>query len=254
MECSFSCAFSRRAKSLFTIAALSVALPASAGVVFDLTGTQGQTGSVGNTISFSSGGINVDISAYGETGHSQPSGSGFFVFEEAHIASYSTGLGVCNQEEIGATGSISACINNGVLHQVDNVSRDDLVVLQFDQVVNFINLTVDPFQTHDRDISYWVGNSASLPDLLVETFDTLNDLTGFGNPLFESASASSAPFTHSLSGTGNILLISADYLKDQDDRFKIADIKVEAAVPLPAGAWLFLSALGGLVGLRYKRR
>lgn len=228
---------------------------ASASVVFDLRneGTQGGPLAFGNSLSFSAGGINVDVSAYAETGSSAPPGSPFYLFEEAQIASYSTGLGVCNREEANFAGGISACINNGVIHQVDNVSRDDLVVFEFDQVVSFENLTVDPFGQFDRDISFWVGNSASLPDLLQETFDTLDDLAGFSNPTHLSASVSAAPFTHTLSGTGNILIISASrVLPHPEDRFKIAQISVQA-VPVPAAAWLFGSAIIGLAGYRRKK-
>ena len=153
-------------------------------------------------------------------------------------------------------------------HEVDTVGRDDLVVFFFDQVVEFEFLTIDPFNgpgsdPNDRDIIYWVGNSASLPDLTTETFNTLDLLPGFSDETQSSASSSFNPYTHTLSGTGNILLLSGDYhdlgcknknvSSDREcEAYKLKNITVTAVVPVPAAFWMMGSGLLGLLAMRRK--
>ena len=67
-------------------------------------------------------------------------------------------------------------------------------------------------------------------------------------------SASEAPLSVSLRGlTGNALLLGGLYPFDGSaDRFKIRSLNTTPppVVPVPAAAWLFLSALGALAGIR----
>ena len=238
----------------------------AASVTIDLTGAGANGGGYGNSLSFADGGVSVDVSSYGETGAEAPPGSSYYLFQQAEVYSWGTGIGSCNQSE-GTVGS--GCSSNE--HEVDTVGRDDLVAFVFDQVVNFEYLTVDPYNgpgsdPNDRDIIYWVGNSASLPSLTTETFDTLDLMAGFSGETQSAASSSYNPYTHSLSGIGNILLLSGDYhdlyCKNRNvsndiecEAYKISNITVSAvtAVPLPAAAWLFGSALLGLLGIKRGR-
>ncbi len=224
----------------------------------DLTGQGSNGGGYGNQLTFSQDGINVNVSAFAETGSEFPPSSQFYLFETAEVYSWSTGLGVCNQDE-GIVGA--GCVTNE--HELDTVRRDDLLVLQFDQEVNFEFLTVDPFNgpgndPNDRDIIYWVGNTNSMPDLTTQTFDTLDTMAGFSAETHESASSSFSPYTHVLSGTGNVLLLSGNYhdlgcrnrggSNSSCEEFKISDITVSqvSPVPVPAAIWLLASALVGL--------
>lgn len=233
--------------------------PLSLAATLDLTSAGGNGGGWGNSLQFTDGDLNLEVSAFGETGAESPPGSLFYLFEQAEVYSWSTGIGACNQQE-GMVGT--GCNNNE--HEIDTVNRDDLVVFKFNQTVNFEFLTVDPYNgpgndPNDRDIIYWVGESALLPDLTSETFDTLDSLAGFGSETLSTASSSFHPYTHALSGTGNILMLSGNYhdlaCKNKGNRersceaFKLRDITV-SAVPVPMAFWLLTSALVALLGYR----
>ena len=239
-----------------------LSLASAQAVTIDLRSGGGAGGGYGNALQFGSGGINVSVRAFAETGIEQPASSGYYRFESAEIWSWSTGLGVCNRAEGTAN---SGCDNNE--HEVDTVGRDDLVVFFFDRPVNFRNLTVDPYDgpgsdPNDRDITYWIGNVLTLPDFTTRTFGTLNSLTGFSTGTLLSATSGYSPFTHILSGTGNVLLLSGNYLDrscvnsdvstaNECEAWKVSNLNVDATivvppqsvVPLPGALWLFLSGL-----------
>jgi hypothetical protein len=222
----------------------------------DLRGAGG-TGGYGNSLEFNSGGVGLTVTGYAETGAS--AGGSYFYFQNAQVYSWATGIGVCNRDE----GLGSSCTTTSE-HEVDTVGRDDLLVMVFDQTVRFDTLTVDPYDggPNDRDITFWVGNLASVPDLTTFTFSTLADISGMSDPVLRSASSGNQPATHLLGGTGNVLLLSGDYLNrsctdsnisnnKECEAYKIASISV-TPVPLPAGLWLLGSGLLGLGALRRK--
>lgn len=233
---------------------------ASAAAVIDFTSQGGNGGGYGNSLSFGADGINVVAAGWGETGAENPAGSSFYLFETAEIYSWGTGLGICNRDEGVVSGGCS--INE---HEIDTLNRDDLLVLVFDQVVNFEYLTVDPYNgpgsdANDRDIIYWTGTVGAMPDLSTETFATLDQLAGFGAETQSAASSSYQPYTHELSGTGNVLLVAGDYhdlyckkrnVKNdvECEAYKVSNIVV-SVIPVPAAVWLFGSALGMLGWVR----
>lgn len=242
-----------------------LAATASNAVTISFLSGPANAGNWGNSLVFSNSGISVSASAYAETGGESPGGTGWYLFQTAQIYRWSTGLGICNRNEGLAS---STCADDE--HEVDTVSRDDLLVFVFNQNVNLQSITVDPYNSsgsdpNDRDITYWIGNLASMPALTTQTFDTLSAMPTFTETL-NPATSGFDPYTHTLTGTGNVLLISGDYrnrnCKNADvttnsecEAYKIRDLSVTAAttvVPVPGAVWLFGSALA-LMGVARRR-
>jgi len=216
----------------------------------------------GNVLTTTQSGITVTLSAYSETGLEDPLGSGFYKFQTAEIFSHSTGIGICNRNE----GTMaSGCTDDEF--EIDTLDRDDLLVMTFDQNVNFESVFIDPFDgvnapdPNDRDIVYWTGNIGTLPDLTNQTFNTLATLSVFGSEKINAAITSYTGASRTLIGTGNVLLLSGKW-RDRlcsgtatDDTaceaYHLTSINVSPAtspVPVPAAVWLFGSALAGLFG------
>ena len=200
--------------------------------------------SYGNRLTYKQGTEKLRVTAWSDTADA-PAGA----FESAFLAQFSTGLGVCNRDE----DTISHCISGTIDHQIDNVSQHDLVLFIFDSPQALQAITIDPYGVWDRDVSFWVGTVSPAISLAGSTFGALAGL-GFGNRVDLLNSAGEDPLTLSLGGlVGNALLVGGLYPADLSaDRFKIRSIVSTApsVVPVPAAAWLLLSALGSLVGLR----
>jgi hypothetical protein len=197
--------------------------------------------SYGNKVTFYEESEKLRTFAWSNTGE-LPTGG----FETAYIRRFSTGLGVCNQDE----GAITDCISGSVDHQVDNVSQQDVVLLLFESPQAMDSLTIDPWGTWDRDFSFWVGTVSSDVTLTGATFASLASL-GFSSQVNSFNTSGDAALTVGLGGlVGNALLVGALNPADgTPDRFKIRQLAT-TVVPLPAGAWLFLSALGAMAGVR----
>ncbi len=200
--------------------------------------------SYGNRLTFKQGTEKLRVTAWSDTANT-PVGA----FESAFLGQFSTGLGVCNRDEH----IISRCISSSIDHQVDNVSDHDLLLFVFDAPQVLQSITIDPFGVWDRDVTFWVGTVSPTINLAGATFGTLAGF-GFGNQVDLLNSAGEGPLTLSLGGLqGNALLVGGLYPADfSADRFKIRSIVSTApsVIPVPAAAWLLLSALGSLVGLR----
>jgi len=200
--------------------------------------------SYGNTVTFYEGSEKLRTAAWSNTAEAPVGG-----FEAAYIRRFSSGLGVCNPDE----GAITDCMSGSLDHQVDNVSQQDVVLFLFESPQAMDSLTVDPFGTWDRDMSFWVGTVSPTITLTGATFNTLASL-GFSSQVNSLNGAGDAALTIGLGGlVGNALLVGALNPADgTPDRFKIRQLvtSAPAIVPLPAAAWLFLSALGSMAGLR----
>lgn len=200
----------------------------------------------GNVRTFTEDGVTVTANAWADTGPTPPPNA----LEAAHLGRYSTGLGVCNSGE----GSVSYCTGNNPLHQVDNVSQEDLVLFQFDQPMIFHEIVIDPYGEWDRDVSFWIGNTANPLDLTGVGIADLGTV-GFGAQMDDYNGISSAPLTIMLDDLqGNSLLFGALFPPNaQKDRFKIRSLTA-TVVPLPPAAWLLGSGLMVLFGARRKRK
>jgi hypothetical protein len=232
------------------IVGVSLGAPVARAVTLDFrTGGSSQAASsgsgYGNGWTFNQAGTHVAVTGWGNTGT-----SGFGpVFEKGYVGRFSTGLGVCNRDE----GSISKCIQGGLLHQVDNSGQQDLVLFRFDGPAVLQAITIDPYGEWDRDVSYWVGNLAPGVDLTGHNFSDLGTL-GFGGQLNSLNSVGEGPLTINLGNViGNALLFGAHYpINGSVDRFKIRSLTAAAApvVPVPGALGLFLSGLAALAGAR----
>ena len=200
--------------------------------------------SYGNLLTYRQGTERLKVTAWSDTGDIPAGG-----FESAFLGQFSSGLGVCNRDE----DTISRCISGTVDHQIDNVSQHDLVLFLFDSPQALQSITVDSYGVWDRDVSFWVGNVSPAISLGGLTFSSLAGL-GFGSPVDSLNSPGSNSLTLSLGGLqGNALLVGGLYPADNSaDRFKIRSVVTTApsVIPVPAAAWLLLSGLGALIGLR----
>lgn len=217
--------------------------------------TQVNGSGYGNGLDFG----DMTASAWATTGVPTSSNS---LIDEAQIHQWSTGLGACNKDEGLAFGGC----NTSSEHQVDNIGDDDYVLFLFDGLVEFDNLIFDPYFKSDRDISFWIGTISGSSSLLgLDPFDLdagQSNSIGFGGYNQKNFRKGSGAKTVNLTGAnggniGNALLFSAradagSY--DDDDRFKIRSLEVNAVVvPVPAAAWLFGSGLLALAGFARRK-
>lgn len=211
----------------------------------------------GNSIQFSNSGLTVNVTGYGMTDNQ---GSLFFPdwrLDEAEVSQWQYGIGVCNQSE----GSIdnNQCDTSfwNDEHQVDSAGKDDFIVLTFDQTVSMTSAVIDPYQIHDRDVSYWIGSVAEGFSLAGARESDITGLIG-GSQIDTTASTSAAPLTLDLNAaSGNILILKPgdNNWFDLEDYFKLSSITVETTeIPLPASLWLFASALLGLAHTNRQKR
>jgi MYXO-CTERM domain-containing protein len=223
---------------------LSLDFTSSGGVDTGDTG-----GAFGNVRTYTNDGVTVTVTAWGLTGHSDTT------FQTANLGQYTgtnLGLGVCNQEEGKNCDSPN--------HQVDNANGNDFVLFQFSSVITSpITITITPYGTYDRDVTYYTGNAASGLNL---TGDALSSLSaaGLSNMQNSPSTVSSSPRTVTLTLNGGINSILFGAAVDGDshpDYFKINGLTANvAAAPEPATSGLAGATLIALAALarRVNRR
>jgi hypothetical protein len=194
---------------------------------------------------FSAGGITLSVTAWGYTYSSQDN-----AMERARLGRWSTGLGTCNASE-------SPCSSPG--HQVDNVGADDWVLFMFSTPVDITSVRIDPYGNYDRDVSYYLGNIATIPlDLQGKNYGQLPGL-GFGAIQSDSSSASDNYRDVTITGGYVNALLFGGYKggNDQDDYFKIRSLTVTRRVSVPEPATMSLLVFGtvgvGAFGLRRRK-
>ncbi len=230
---------------LTVLVGLSLGTDASALVTFDFTSGGVTSGTnYGNNITYMSGSNSLKATSWADTGTNS-------LFETARIRSWNSyGIGSCNQDE-GLNCSSPE-------HQVDNYLDNDYVLFILDETIFFNHITIDPYDTWDRDVTYWVGTVAQNLDLSGKAYSDLAGL-GFGSQQDVFNSRSSTAIDIALNNSfGNALLIGA--YKDETssyykkiDRFKIKALYGEEhVVPEPATMALFGAGLAGAL-IRRKR-
>jgi hypothetical protein len=203
---------------IFAAGTILLSIPAHATALFSFPsgGTDAGSG-YGNVRTFSSGTVTVTVTAWGLTGNWNTT------FQNGFLGQYATyGLGDCDHQETAGCDSPN--------HQVDNAVAYDFVLFQFSAPVMPASVTIQPYGSWDRDVSYYTGNVAAGLNLTGVSFAGLNALgfTNFHND--DSSVSSSSRIVTLMSGPANSLLFGARVNGDSSpDYFKIQALTVTAA-------------------------
>jgi hypothetical protein len=222
--------------AIFTASILVGARPALADTItFDFTGVEGGPtglpGTSGNVRTFTAGGVTLSVSAWGYT-----FGALDDALETARLGRWTTGLGSCNSQD-------SPCASP--IHQVDNEGADDWLLFLFSEPVDIGTVTVDPHGVWDSDVSYYVGNVSSPPDLTGIGYAGLAAL-GFGPIFFDTAAPSGASREVGIAGGLANALLLGGLQGETDDFFKARGLSTET-VTVPEAGSLFLLLMGTTV-------
>ncbi len=221
-------------------AAIALALPAfSQSMTWETTGSRGDD-DFGNELVFANGGQGFTATSWSHTGGRRNQS-----FEASLGVTYATGIGVTHPGEGSRVPE----------HQIDNARGNDWVLLIFEGPVSEVTLTVDPYGTWDRDVTYYTANLSGPVDLAGMTYTDLAEL-GFGERVDDLSNRSSEEREIEITAESgfNAILIGAQQGRPKPgsvDRFKITGVEASFTVPEPSSALLGL--LGGLMLLRRRR-
>jgi hypothetical protein len=233
-----------------TALALALLVPATAKAITFNLGTGGTPATTigsgfGDQLIFTNSGLSLNVSAFGNTN--------FVLFgedtlETAQVQRFSTGLGICNQDE-GTN-----CDSPG--HQVDNVNSNDVMLFSFGEEVFIESVVIDPSDTSDRDLSFFVSSQASVTIVgeALSSIDNAGNDDGFSPQQDRLNSSGSGALTVALNVTGRHLLLGAFIPSNSgDDRFKITSLTVRRNIQVSEPASLALLG-AGLIGIGFAAR
>jgi hypothetical protein len=178
-------------------------------VTFDFSGSSATDGCDGNTRTYTDAltGVSVTASAFSQT-------KGTNTWQDAWLGAYSGGLGVTDSSEGSGSGNT---------HTVDNVGRNNYVVLQFSQSVKLDQAYLG-YVVNDSDMQVWIGNSAT-------SITSMNNsvLTSMSFSEVNTTTLSTARWADLNAGgvTGNVVIIAADTTDTSpEDYFKVEKVAV----------------------------
>ncbi|MBN8439229.1 MAG: carboxypeptidase regulatory-like domain-containing protein [Candidatus Accumulibacter sp.] len=183
-------------------------------VTFDFSGSSATDGTDGNSRTYTDAltGVSVTARAFSQSKLSDNTPTN--TWQSAWLGAYSGGLGVTDSSE--GTGS-------GNTHTVDNVGRNNYVVLQFSQSVKLDQAYLG-YVVNDSDMKVWIGNSAST----ITTMDN-SVLSSMSFSEVNTTTLSSARWADLNAGgvTGNVVIIAADTTDTSpEDYFKVEKVAV----------------------------
>jgi len=235
---------------ILLLSAVSISLQAA--TIWDLsagsttTTATSQGTRFGNELTFTEGMDILTATSWSERGRRER-------FRRGFLGQYDPGLGVCNRREG------RRCPRNNSDQPVDNAGEREWVLLILDGFYSFENIVLDISNASDRNVSYWVGNVDPAIDLNRISY---SDLPGLGFQAQVDAIVIAGTGSLAISsgaGQTNAILFGASRLGRTDALFinsLQASRVVTSVVPLPAGVWLFSSALFGVlaVGISGRKR
>ena len=177
-------------------------------VNFAFSGNSAQSGTAGNGLSWTVGGVTATALAF-----SRDRTTG--VWAKAYLGSYGGGLGVTDSSE--GTGA-----NN--THTIDNTgNKDNYILFQFSQIVSIEQVGIG-YVVNDSDFTLWAGSSAS-------TLSTLSDSVLNGMGYFEqnttTLTTARTAAVNAGNFAGNVLIVAADTLDTSpEDFFKLQALTV----------------------------
>jgi hypothetical protein len=164
-----------------------------------------------------------------------------------------SGLGVCSSGE----GTINDCLTKKNRPPVDNGGDQEWILIYFSQVVNLTNFTIVPDGNEDRDVTFftgWLSNEYEVANktytqLVTDRSDGGLGLSEYNADYSKSTLAQTVDIAAVAGGEvwGNAILVGASRTSG-GDRWMLEGLST--VVPLPAGVWLFASAIAALAGRR----
>lgn len=230
-----------------TLASQALAAPLMP-LTYDLTvvGSESNAGNPGNTFSYTNSGYTIELSGWSNTG----SGN-LDIATLIHDSDPALGYGVCNSAEL----PLNDCLTKGGGKDrlIDNKSEEDwvLIVLPENMTINSFGVATNANDL--RSVTYYTGRVDTRNDIAGQTYAELVGFDfglGFDAAVNDSQGKATGAATFSLSHSGfrNALLVGAS-LQDANAEFTLTQLDV-TTVPLPAGVWLFGSAIAFLAGRR----
>ncbi len=176
---------------------------------FSYAGTASTDGTDGNSRTYADALTGVSVTA---RAFSQDKGTDSW--QKAYLGAYGGGLGVTDSSE--GTGG-----NNS--HEIDNVGRNNYVVLQFSQQVTFDKAYLAAV-VNDSDAQVWIGNSAT-------SITTMSNavLASLGYTEVNTTTLTTARWADFNIGgvTGNVVIVAADTTDTTpEDYFKLQQVSV----------------------------
>ena len=178
-------------------------------VTFCFTGNSYTDGTNGNSRSYADALTGVSVTA---RAFSQDKGTNNW--QAAFLGAYGGGLGVTDSSEGDGGGNA---------HTIDNVGRNNYIVLQFSQDVK-LDMAYLGYVVGDSDMQVWIGNSAA-------TITTMNNgvLASMGFSEVNTTTLTTARWADLNAGgiTGNVIIIAADTTDTTpEDYFKLQQLAV----------------------------